>query len=246
MRDEVELDCDLLVVGGGLAGSALAVVMGRAGATVVVAERERAFRDRIRGEVLHPWGVAEAYELELAEPLLRECAREMPMLTGHVGGVAGPTRDTRTIGPHHRPSMTFPHPAMQETLLAEAARVATVWRGSTMTSLEPGPIPCATVSVNGASRRVRARLVVGADGRESRVANVLGLPRRRDPEDLITSGMLVECDGLPPGCVHIHRDPHGGRMAILISPAEGLHRLPELPIAARQSGAWPKATASQP
>ena len=89
MRDDVEWDCDLLVVGGGLAGSALAAVMGRAGASVVVAERERAFRDRIRGEVLHPWGVAEAYALDLAEPLLRDCAREMPMLTSHVGGVAG-------------------------------------------------------------------------------------------------------------------------------------------------------------
>src|SRR3954471_17681641 len=67
MRDDVELDSDLLVVGGGLAGSALAVVMGRAGATVV-AERQRAFRDRIRGEVLHPWGVVEAYALDLAKP----------------------------------------------------------------------------------------------------------------------------------------------------------------------------------
>ena len=54
---------------------------------------------------------------------------------------------------------------------------------------------------------------------------MLDLPRRRDPEDLITSGMLVECDGLPPDSVHVHRDPHGGRMAILISPAEGLQRV---------------------
>jgi flavin-dependent dehydrogenase len=94
MKDGAELDCDLLVVGGGLAGSALASVMGRAGASVVVVERERAFRDRIRGEVLHPWGVAEAHALDLVEPLLRDL-REMPMLTGHVGGAGGPTRDTR-------------------------------------------------------------------------------------------------------------------------------------------------------
>ncbi len=225
MSDAADLDCDLLVVGGGLAGSALALGMGRAGANVVVVERERAFRDRIRGEVLHPWGVAEAHALDLVGPLLRDCAREMPMLTGHVGGASGPTRDTRTIGPHHLPSLTFQHPAMQETLLAEAARVATVWRGSTMTSVQPGPAPCATVSVDGASRRVRARLVVGADGRDSMVAKLLELPRRRDPEELITSGMLVECDGLPPDSVHVHRDPRGGRMAILISPAEGLQRV---------------------
>ena len=155
--------------------------MGRAGTNVVVVERERAFRDRIRGEVLHPWGVAEAHALDLVGPLLRECAREVPMLTGHVGGASAPTRDLRTIGPHYLPSLTFPHPAMQETLLTEAARVATVWRGSTMTSLIPGPTPCATVSVDGASRRVRSRLVVGADGRGSMVAKLLDLPRRCDP-----------------------------------------------------------------
>ena len=225
MNDGAELDCDLLVVGGGLAGSALALVMARAGASVVVVERERAFRDRIRGEVLHPWGVAEAHALDLVEPLLRDCAREMPMLTGHVGGAAGPTRDTRVIEPHRLASLTFAHPAMQETLLAEAGRVATVLRGSTVTSLKPGPTPCATVSANGASRLVRARLVVGADGRDSIIAGMLDLPREGDSEELITSGMLVECDGLPPDSVHVHRDPHGGRMAILLSPAPGLQRV---------------------
>lgn len=225
MSDEIDLVCDLLVVGGGLAGSALALVMGRAGAKVVVVERERVFRDRIRGEVLHPWGVAEAYELGLAEPLLHTCAREMPMLKGHVGGSGGAARDTRTIGPHRRASVTFPHPAMQEALLAEAGGVATVWRGATLASLEPGAPPSVTVSVDGAARRVRARLVVGADGRDSGVARALDLERCRDAVDLITSGMLVECDGLPSESVHVHRDPRGGRMAILLSPAPGLQRV---------------------
>ena len=225
MNGAIDLDCDVLVAGGGLAGSALALVLGRVGMTVAVVERERVFRDRIRGEVLHPWGVAEAHELGLAEPLLRTCAREMPMLKGHVGGNGGPARDTRAIGPHRRPSVTFPHPAMQETLLAEAGEVATVWRGATLTRLEPGSPPIATLSVDGAERRVRARLVVGADGRDSGVARVLDLERRRDAEDLITSGMLVECDGLPGESVHVHRDPRGGRMAILLSPAPGLQRV---------------------
>src|SRR4051794_16453119 len=115
MSAEADLDCDLLVIGGGLAGSALALVMGRARGKVVGLEGERVFRDRIRGGVLHPGGVAEAHGLGLAEPLLRTCGREMPMLKGHVGGSGGAARDTRMIGPHRRASVTFPHPAMQET-----------------------------------------------------------------------------------------------------------------------------------
>ena len=51
---------DLIVVGGGLAGASLARAMAAAGARVLVFERERRFRDRVRGEGMHPWGVAEA------------------------------------------------------------------------------------------------------------------------------------------------------------------------------------------
>jgi 2-polyprenyl-6-methoxyphenol hydroxylase-like FAD-dependent oxidoreductase len=121
--------------------------------------------------------------------------------------------------------VTFQHPVMQETLLAEAAEVANVWRGATVTSVEPGAMPVATIAVDGGARQVRARLVVGADGRDSTLAGMLGFERRRDPEELITSGMLIECDGLPPESVHVHRDPNGGRMAILLSPAAGLQRV---------------------
>lgn len=49
--------CDLVIVGGGIAGSSLAIVMARLGFDVVVLEKERQFRDRVRGEVIYPWGV---------------------------------------------------------------------------------------------------------------------------------------------------------------------------------------------
>jgi menaquinone-9 beta-reductase len=53
-------DYDLITVGGGLAGSALAIAMAKHGARVLVIEREEAFKDRVRGEGITPWGVAEA------------------------------------------------------------------------------------------------------------------------------------------------------------------------------------------
>jgi 2-polyprenyl-6-methoxyphenol hydroxylase-like FAD-dependent oxidoreductase len=49
---------DVIVVGGGIAGSALASVLARAGLGVLVVEREERFRDRIRGEGTWSWGVA--------------------------------------------------------------------------------------------------------------------------------------------------------------------------------------------
>src|SRR5260370_39926789 len=69
---------DLVTVGGGLGASALAISMARRGARVLVLEKELQFRDRVRGEGLAPWGVAEARELGIADILLRRCAREVP------------------------------------------------------------------------------------------------------------------------------------------------------------------------
>lgn len=54
------MDFDLVVVGGGIAGSTLARPLAGHWARMLVLEREMAFRDRMRGEQMHPWGVAEA------------------------------------------------------------------------------------------------------------------------------------------------------------------------------------------
>lgn len=47
---------DIITVGGGLGGATLAKVMAENGARVLVLERERQFKDRIRGEGTFPWG----------------------------------------------------------------------------------------------------------------------------------------------------------------------------------------------
>ena len=67
-RDRV--DVDLAIVGGGIAGGALATVMARAGVRVLLLERETRYRDHIRGEILWQWGLAEARRLGLEDVLL--------------------------------------------------------------------------------------------------------------------------------------------------------------------------------
>ncbi len=49
---------DMITVGGGLAGSALAKNLAERGYRVLVLERETRFKDRVRGEQMHPWGVS--------------------------------------------------------------------------------------------------------------------------------------------------------------------------------------------
>jgi menaquinone-9 beta-reductase len=48
---------DVVVVGGGIAGSSLGAALARAGLAVLVVEREARFRDRVRGDGMFPWGL---------------------------------------------------------------------------------------------------------------------------------------------------------------------------------------------
>jgi 2-polyprenyl-6-methoxyphenol hydroxylase-like FAD-dependent oxidoreductase len=82
---------DIITVGGGIAASTLAKAMAGRGAKVLVLEREKQFKDRVRGEAVVPWGVAEANELGLCSLLKEKCAHEVP----HVEAGSG-LRDLRT------------------------------------------------------------------------------------------------------------------------------------------------------
>ena len=70
MRLSPEYGGTTLRVGGGIAGSALAYASAQQGIKVAVLESETAFRDRVRGEAIMPWGVAEAKALGLYDILI--------------------------------------------------------------------------------------------------------------------------------------------------------------------------------
>ena len=219
-------DFDLLVVGGGLAGASFATALAREGARVLVVERDRLYRDRVRGEVIAPWGCTEAKRLGLFDLLLDQCAREVPKLTYYVEGVATPTIDLRTAEPHLEPSLAFRHAEMQEVLITEAVSAgATVWRPAKMAALTPGDAPAAEIAFNGGIRTVRARLIVGADGRESQVAHLAGFRRIRDPDELLAAGLLVQGEMDTDGAMHYLFGPQPGRAAAVCEVASGFFRL---------------------
>jgi menaquinone-9 beta-reductase len=82
-------DFDVITVGGGLGGAALARTLAMHGLRVLVTERERHFKDRIRGEWMAPWGVAETKKLGIYDLLRETCAHEQPFFHFWVMGRRG-------------------------------------------------------------------------------------------------------------------------------------------------------------
>jgi menaquinone-9 beta-reductase len=181
---------DIIAIGGGLAGSAVAKAMAERGARVLVLER---VKDRVRGEFMVPWGVAESQMLGIHDVLKRTCSHELRWMNFFAGPLEVAHRDLIETTAPKLPALTFYHPAMQEALLCAAEQSgAAVRRGVYVRSVTPGPIPTVEIENDGHETELRARLVVGADGRSSSVRKWGNFEKRSDPERLFISGVLLE------------------------------------------------------
>src|SRR5512132_3456002 len=124
---------DAIVVGGGLAGSALADQLARSGHDVLVLERETRFKDRVRGENMLPWGVAAARRLGIYDDLIAAGGHPAPHWVFYAMGQADPTRDLTKTTPSGETALNMFHPDLQEALLKRAiAAGAEVKRGATV------------------------------------------------------------------------------------------------------------------
>jgi len=185
---------DIITVGGGLAGAALAGAMASNGFRVLVLERERQFKDRVRGEQIHPWGVAELRELDLYEPLNSMHGHELPWLDFYIGSELASHRNLIDTTPQAAPEFAFYHPAMQDLVLQIAVDAkAEVKRGVSVHNVEAGATPKVVASQNGKVVEYRARLVVGADGRNSRTRKQAGFTVCREPDHKwVMAGVLLD------------------------------------------------------
>lgn len=194
---------DVVIVGAGIAGASLAIVLARAGLEVVVLERQREYRDRVRGEYMANWGVLEARELDL-EGILRSAgsvtARYRTAYDELIppDGAQAAIQDTACLLPGVQGGLCASHPAMSRVLADEASRsAATVIHGVGRVLVEVGQRPRVTIE-NGTSQQLRPRLVIGADGRNSSVRAQAGIGLRQTRPSHLISGLLVAgMDGWP-------------------------------------------------
>src|SRR4030095_15292210 len=114
------MDVDVITIGGVLGGSALASAVARSGRSVLVLEREKEFKDRVRGENMLPWGVAAARRLGIYDDLIAAGGHPPRSFTVYTRGVAGPPRDLAVTTPGGDLTLNIFHPDMQESLIARA------------------------------------------------------------------------------------------------------------------------------
>src|SRR6266498_3403961 len=177
-------DYDIITVGGGLGGASIAKAMAERGARVLVLEREAKFKDRVRGEWLAPWGVAEAHELGVYETLISQCGYHPTGWDTRLAGNSIGLRDMAATTLQAIHPMTFYHPRAQEALLEATKKAAAEVRTDTrVIAVEPGAPSGVTIQSNGRTESLNARLVIGADGRGSMVRKWGGFESKDDPDE---------------------------------------------------------------
>lgn len=216
---------DVVIAGGGIAGSALAAVLARGNVQVAVLERDLEPVDRVRGESLAPWGVIELRRLGLYDALVGAGGVFSTLSVPHDETLPGEqalpfaTRFTDVV-PEVPGMLCMSHPAMCRALAAAAEAAGAVFRrGVTDIEVTAGTPPHIGFSHGGQRIAWTPRLIVGADGRHSPVRRQLGFRVHADPPHNLLGGMLVE--GVPDWPQDTQACGTEGRTHFLVLPVGG-------------------------
>ncbi len=189
---------DLIVVGGGIGGSALATVMAKAGKRVLLLEQSTVYEDRVRGEWIAPWGVAETKRIGLYDLLQRAGGHHLARHTTYDESRDAGASEARTLPlsmfvPEIPGPLCIGHPHHCQTLFDAAGRAgAEALRGVGVTAIAPGTDPRVSYVAGGVAHEAGARLIVGADGRMSKTRAAAGIALHQDKPHHWFAGLLVE------------------------------------------------------
>lgn len=186
------------IIGSGIAGSALAFALARAGIPVLVLERTEQFADHVRGEYMHPWGVAEAIQLGLHGDLIESGGNVISRFVGYDEAFSPAEAEATAVPladlvPGVPGALGIGHPVACQVLFDTAVRAgARALRGVEQVKVTPGESPEVRYVHGGSEHEVHPRLVIAADGRESSTRRQLGIELEKTDPRIFLAGMLVD------------------------------------------------------
>jgi menaquinone-9 beta-reductase len=186
---------DVVIVGSGIAGGALATVLADGGLRVLILERQLEYRDQVRGEILWPWGVRLARALGVEQVLLDAGAQFVPRLHFYDEGASDRLRiEVGEAVSGIEGSLNISHPRACSAFADAASSLgADVHKGVRDVRLETGKRKLMRwTEKDGGKCEAHCRLVVGADGRRSSVRSQARIELEVDPPAHLIAGMLVD------------------------------------------------------
>ena len=201
---------DAVVVGAGPAGATTALLLARAGASVLLLDRARFPRDKACSEYLSP-ATTEILERLGADVLAAvEGAAHAKLYGMKVVAPCGTAMCGRFRGGPRPYSFALPRTTFDTILLAAAGRAGAVVREGVAVEnlvLDHGTV-AGVVGRSGNRETYRSRVVVGADGLRSVVARRLGLVRSSPPRRVAFTAHVADVEGID-GVGELHVSERG-------------------------------------
>jgi len=189
---------DAVVVGAGPAGATTALLLARAGASVLLLDRARFPRDKACSEYLSP-ATTEILERLGADVLAAvEGAAHAKLYGMKVVAPCGTAMCGRFLGGPRPYSFALPRTTFDTILLAAAGRAGAVVREGVAVEnlvLDHGTV-AGVIGRSGNRETYRSRVVVGADGLRSVVARRLGLVRSSPPRRVAFTAHVADVEGI--------------------------------------------------
>lgn len=175
MNHTTTAGAEILVAGGGPAGSTAALSLAREGREVLLIEKRRENQPKVCGEFVSAEGVAVLRRLGVLEALLASGA--VPITRTRLHAVSGDSFDSPLPESAGQSGLGVSRRLLDETLLAFAERAGVrILRGARLVGLScEGSRWRARILVGGISIHASAIRILGADGRNSRVAALSGV-----------------------------------------------------------------------
>lgn len=175
-----DLDCDVLIAGGGPTGVTLAVLLARRGVSVIVADKEADIYPLPRAAHIDHEGMRILQEAGVAEAVMKTARRANRYdFLNAKGEVLLRFEGAGQIGPGGWPAANMIHQPSVEAELRRALAVQPTAelhnRWELTRFIDDGTGVTATIATPEGERTIRARYLVGADGARSPVREAAGI-----------------------------------------------------------------------